>query len=779
MHHSRVYLLLACTICLPLLPLLGYTSPANLELKRIEMLTSDKSCSVRITANRDIRYWRLSTYPSEYQFKIRLEKGKSASEKPEIANLNQEGAACITETRVENRRGNIEVLLQFNRLQPMQPLQSVDRIEKGILLEFGPGEASSSSFQFSKRGLGDWRSFVNIVARPGIERSIWETEFYWPVWQNDLSLIYMTLRAQQSDQDTEEYNGGFAYRRVIGDSAVFGTYLLYDTFSSVTDNKYKQITTGAEYLSKHVDVRVNYYKPDDDENVLVSAMVNPGTDSVVFNGDDIQIAHSGQTTMNMSESALSGYDISLGTALPRWLNPFDESRLSITGFKFEEDLYEPIKGKSIGYETRIYDVNWLGDDSRITMGVQRQEDDVREAETFVFFKLTIPLGRSSRDRSKINFNDLYLYQRMQDPVIRDIDIISQSRSEVTTNPTIVEDALDPATGERLRDIYLFAEAGASGTGTLTDPSSLSDAAANAAPGQTIVLRGDSGGFIVVPSISCPGNLLCNSATAANMDLVDGVSLVGAGGSTMILTATSASGYNADYILPGVHPMLEWNDNGAPGAAEPFFNLSGNNMLAGVDFIGSNQGSVATINIANNAAGINITNIVFRNTIFNGIRAENNASYDLSNITFQTPNAALLGSFTAISIGNNNTGTLDAINVNANGDLTSSGIVIDNSGNFTIRNSVFNSGVGIQMSSGNPSMIIENNIFDSQPGGFAMAVLGDGDYQMNNNSVNSDFGFAITASPILSGSGNTFSGNTLCVNSGTPNGNVQFDAGTCP
>ena len=828
--NIRVYLKLLWQVAL--FGLLSIMLPAvvcaqqHSVLERVETLVLKPYYYVWVHADVPVEYWHINPQAKKNRIKIILPKQRVGSKQPRW--LEKAGEDGIVAVSFSQSRKGAEVIVNLAPDLPKMRFSSANRTEKGVLIVFvaqGDGELATESSvhpeaAFEAAGtaklhssepvvvaasrelkpsaelvasknqrrvkykpgpfkkLDKWRPLVEVVIKPGTERSFIESELQWPVWQAKQSMVFLNLRLQSSDENTDEINLGAAYRTIINDSSILGAYVLLDRFDSELGNEYDQITLGFEYLGRLFDVRTNVYDPDNDINLVSTTPVNPGTNSILFSGDDIQVQHSGETNLVVNETALAGFDVEFAYHLPQAFSVFEDSRVAVSTFKFDESGYSDIKGTRVRYETIAYDVDWLGQDSRMTLGLDWQDDDVRDSEFFLHARLTIPIGKSS-SRSNANENSTRLFRRMQDRLVRDIDVVSQTKSEEVALDPVVEDALDPASGSRLRDTLIFAEADASGSGTISDPARLDTAIAAATTnGQMVVVSGDNGAIVVVPTASCPANPLCGTAARGNMNVVAGVSVMGGGISG--LQATTASGYTVSYSLPGSQPTLQWNDNGAAGAAEAFFNLASNAQLQNFILTGSNQGGAASVTIAASATNVALTNITFNNTIFLGVRVNNDASYTINDVAFQTPDSVTLGAFTGLSAGNNNTAVINNLDINAAGSLTASGMTVDSGGNFTIQNSTFDAGVGVQITAGSPTFSLSNSNLDSLGGGFGMVLIGGGNYQLNNNTFDSESAIAIVgSSPTLSGTGNIFGGVTLCNNAGTPTGSVTFDTGTCP
>jgi len=191
---------------------------------------------------------------------------------------------------------------------------------------------------------------------------------------------------------------------------------------------------------------------------------------------------------------------------------------------------------------RLFDLNLLGADSRVTFGYTYQCDAVRGAQHIGLLTLRIPFGRGAGR----NGRRMTRYERrMVEPIVRDVDVVTQS-------PTV------PA--------YMNSERLGQDSVTQVNGGDLGTAVTNAGANSVVVATG---------TFNPAGTITLNQNQA----------VVGAGGS---LQVTTASGVTATYTAPGTRPTINGTAN-ADGNPDRVFQLVENSTLSGVTIEGGEVG----------------------------------------------------------------------------------------------------------------------------------------------------------------------------------------------
>ena len=234
-----------------------------------------------------------------------------------------------------------------------------------------------------------WKYNIEIFASPGNERDLTGFEVLYPAWQNNSALSYAAFRANRSNEDTTEISLGLGYRKLYSDK-LLGINLFYDTRTTSVDNRFNQLTVGAEYLGNIWDYRFNIYTPASDEEELGS---NEPADQ--YFGRRIFIN-------GLREEVMDGFDIEVGRLIPLtgW-----ESRLFLAVYLLSGDNDEEAKGGRLTFETRPQ--------KNVSLSVGVQNDSLFDFQ--VRGELRYSFAYSHKKEAR------HLYERMIEVVRRDMD----------------------------------------------------------------------------------------------------------------------------------------------------------------------------------------------------------------------------------------------------------------------------------------------------------------------------------------------------------------------
>ncbi|NWG87537.1 MAG: right-handed parallel beta-helix repeat-containing protein [Hydrogenophilaceae bacterium] len=303
------------------------------------------------------------------------------------------------------------------------------------------------------------------------------------------------------------------------------------------------------------DWRANLYLPFGDR------VRSLGSDSSAsLSGASIQV-----TTTTREERALAGFDAELG-----WRTPlFDRDdprqlRLYFGGYRFSDDKVM-VAGPRVRAELALEELPSLWKGARLFFSAEAQYDSVRGSQQFLGLRLRIPLDKASR-HGQLSAQA----RRMTAPVVRDVDIVTQSR----VASTLVETASQLANGTAVTVISSATTTGAA----------LPGAVAAAGANSTVILSGSFN-------------------TTASVILQTGQTLMGAG----TLSVTTPSGRSASLTTPTATVS-------ATGAADAAIRLANNSVLRGMTISSGGAGvspfgSISGATIANNtitAGGVALT-----------------------------------------------------------------------------------------------------------------------------------------------------------------------------
>jgi hypothetical protein len=469
--------------------------------------------------------------------------------------------------------------------------------------------AASSTVQAETAPSTDkWQPRIDFEGKLGNERSLGEADLLIPLWQNNDSLLFANLRGRVDNDDSYEGNIGVGLRHMLDNGWNLGGYGYFDRRKSPYDNFFNQVTLGVEALSMDWDLRANAYIP-----VGETSHFEESLDTVDFSGTAI-------TYRAGEERSMSGYDAEIGWRIPVF-SPEDDKQLRVYagGYRFTDSKAETIQGPRARLEMKFNALPFLSRGSRLSLGLEYQHDDPRGSQSFAVLRLSIPLGGTKAKASRAL---TAMEQRMVDPVVRDVDVVSQGGSYGA--PEVIRETAD---GKR---IVLFDDS--------VNGNNFSTAIANAGANATVILNGDYTGV--------------NSLTTAQQ----GQQILGSAN----IKVKTPSGRRVNITTPSA--SISGSGSSGLGGAVRFFDMADNSSLIGVNAKITNSSSTRiakiegkeNVNILNNTfttesgatAGIilidNSRNVTIRNNnmnvIANGVNGQviafvnDNANIDFSNNT---------------------------------------------------------------------------------------------------------------------------------------------------
>lgn len=429
-----------------------------------------------------------------------------------------------------------------------------------------------------------WNPRIDFEGKLGNDRSIAEADLLIPLWQNNDSLLFANIRGRLDNDDSYEGNIGLALRHMIDNGWNLGGYGYFDRRKSPYDNFFNQVTLGVEALSLNWDLRANTYIP-----VGESSYAEDSLDTVDFSGTTI-------TYRAGEERSMRGYDAEVGWRIPVFSPEADKQlRIYAGGYRFTDSKADTIQGPRARLEMKFNELPFLSRSSRLSLGLEYQHDDPRGSQSFAILRLSIPLGGS---KAKAGRRLTPMEQRMTDPIVRDVDIVSQSGSYGSA-----EKITETADGDAI---------------TLLDSSSITNstdfvAAINAAgTNSTVILNGH---YTNIDDVST---------------LQNGQTILG----SAHLNVKTPSGRAVTIATPSASIMGE-GSNGGAGGARRFFNMADNSSLIGVRAYINRASSMSIANIEGKQ-NVQILNNTFRSTssaTANGLQIEDSHNVTIHNNNF--------------------------------------------------------------------------------------------------------------------------------------------------
>ena len=425
-------------------------------------------------------------------------------------------------------------------------------------------------------GGNKWGPHIDLEGKAGTDRNLGETDLFIPLWQDDDTLTFANIRARMDDANSHEGNFGVGIRQMFDSGWNIGGYGYFDRRHSAYDNKFNQVTFGAEALSLDWDFRANAYMP-----VGRTSYMEDSLSTADFSGTTIMYRQG-------EERALRGFDAEIG-----WRAPLFEAtapqqlRLYAGGYRFTEDDVDTVQGPRGRLDLTFDEIPFLWEGSRFSLGAEIQHDDPRGTQSFASFRLRIPL-QDFGDNPKPRLNAIE--RRMTDPIMRDIDIVSQAGQF-----TMAEEITSTANGNTITLV----------SSATTASADLATTISSAGTNSTVVLNGS---FANVNS---------------RLDVQNGQTIMGTGN----LDVKTPSGRTLTITTPGA--SLSGQGGTPPGFGSPshIFNMADNSRLVGVTVSTTSAGATTAVRIngVNNVEIINstLTSNATGNTSF-GIQVIGNA-----------------------------------------------------------------------------------------------------------------------------------------------------------
>lgn len=275
-----------------------------------------------------------------------------------------------------------------------------------------------------------WNGYIDLLGKPGTVRNLGQGDLFVPVFQDKDDLSFFNLRGSLDEFDNSEYNIGLGHRHLY-DKWIVGAYGYFDRRKIDSGNSFKQLTFGVEALSEVWDVRFNAYFPKEE---VQDKGIAP----------EFMIKNNKPIARYITEKALKGIDMEVGYKIPLW----EDTRIYLGGYNFAGgDDFDSVTGPRTRIETRLYDLPYVWEGSRLMIGLESQYDTQRGHQTAGLISFRIPLGTPSRKKPLTG-----LERRMIEPVVRDADVVFGTG-------TIDSPVLHPNGKEYTQTVYMDSDKG--------------------------------------------------------------------------------------------------------------------------------------------------------------------------------------------------------------------------------------------------------------------------------------------------------------------------------
>ncbi len=280
----------------------------------------------------------------------------------------------------------------------------------GLLPFLGPVDVAYSAEKndndsteslLASAGESPWRKTRFSLETQTGSRTIGSLDAMIPFMGNDDFMVYANLiakvgtGAKNKNGSAWEGNLGLGVRRINdNETAIYGAYLFYDYLNSVNENTFTQATIGVERLGMTWDFRANAYIPFGKKSITKN----------IYQGGHIIIDQHNliEQYKTQTETVTAGADFEIGRTLGS-----QQLRGYLAAYSFGKDL----TGPRLRFE---YQLN-----QHFALNAAVQYDKSRGTQYLFGARFTVG-GAQAR-----NINSIY--QRLTSPVVRDIDIVTETQ----------------------------------------------------------------------------------------------------------------------------------------------------------------------------------------------------------------------------------------------------------------------------------------------------------------------------------------------------------------
>ena len=282
--------------------------------------------------------------------------------------------------------------------------------------------------------------YHDAVLRPGVRAGDGRTLGYidyllpLPLIDSPDGLIFVNTKQVFGGDGDSETNAGVGYRQIF-DGEIFGEegFILggnffYDRRHTLHNNDFDQLGFGVELFTLYYDFRTNFYFPlDDEESIGLSE------ETFLFGPTSVL-----KTTTESFEEPLEGFDYEAGVVVP-WISDHIETKVFAGGYHYDSD----IGGEDIdGFRGRIE----IRPTPFATLLLEMKDDDTIDTDYFIGGYLNLPFDIGKlfqrgnpfdgwKERVRLGQGVRPLRDRLTEPVVRDIDIVSQTVNKTSTPAT--------------------------------------------------------------------------------------------------------------------------------------------------------------------------------------------------------------------------------------------------------------------------------------------------------------------------------------------------------
>ncbi len=401
----------------------------------------------------------------------------------------------------------------------------------GVALAWAPGVQAQAQTQDSTAST--WQPRAEVDARAANGNSQVSFELFAPVAQNDSNLLFVAGRIGTDERYDRNGSVTIGGRGKIGEDVAIGVNAGVDFYKTdITSRDQTAVSFGLEGFTSVFDLHANYRLPVNRRRTMGYLDPNASPVGVVSIENNRLIER--KSGWRLEEVPLAGANAEIGATAP--LSKQLSVRASVAGFDYRDDAAsKSFRGIRGGLELGVEDP--LGTGGRFSLGAELQNDNRWGTQARGTVRLSIPLGRGSRDRSAGTHG---LDRQMGERLRRDYVTPSGTRYTDLTSTSL---AVDARTGVAFGGVYFTSGSGVAGAaGTSTATTTLSDAVSRAGANGIVVALGNAGTIASSGVTLATNQYLVGGASSVNVRHSDGsVSAYSFGGTNGIVAGTNAGG----------------------------------------------------------------------------------------------------------------------------------------------------------------------------------------------------------------------------------------------
>ena len=366
-----------------------------------------------------------------------------------------------------------------------------------------PAHALSSN---TESEAGRWLPHSEFVLSPGSDESGVAAEFFVPLAADDNSLLFSNVRIGATTRSDYFTNAGVGFRSIVAPDLLLGGYAFFDITRAEQGETFYGGTLGAELLTSDFDLRANFSLPITEERFLNS---QTGIGRLAIVGNELVEQF---PTQRFDLESMTGVDVEAGVRLFGDADSGHEFRLFGGAYHYWSAGVANITGGRARAEYRLNDV--VGAGSQLNFGAEVRDDDYRGTEITGEVRLRIPFGGTGSRRPGLS----PIERRATERIRRPNTIRHRTRRTAGSFTIGVTNAL---TDQGFGRIFFADGANSLGAGTLSNPTTLSDAVSRADIDGIIVALGGNGDIATTGQVLADGQWLVGGGTALQVRTSDG------------------------------------------------------------------------------------------------------------------------------------------------------------------------------------------------------------------------------------------------------------------